>query len=64
MTNLHAMFHILSKLIADASPLSKWAMLRVSANSNYASDSSQCLVNLALMRHSLMAVEFEEGELG
>ena len=28
------------------------------------SSSSQCLVNLALMRHLLMAVEFGAGDLG
>ena len=28
------------------------------------SNSNQCLVNLALMRHSLMAVEFGSGDLG
>ena len=30
---------------------------------SYRNNSSQCLVNLALMRHSLMAVEFGAGDV-
>ena len=33
-------------------------------NGIISSNSSQCSVNLALMRHSLMAVEFGAGDLG